>query len=142
MIFEWMRRDPATRAAWPKQWWAPLSVTRLKEMLRLGLPTSGILFFESGAFAAAAIMMGWLGASALAAHQIAFTCAGTTFMVTLGLSMAAGMRVSAAVGAKEAVGFESDPVTESEMPTSAQPLRLLLSSWTYPEPRTDLAIRQ
>ncbi len=101
VIFEWMRRDPAARAAWPKQWWAPLSMTRLKEMLRLGLPTSGILFFESGAFAAAAIMMGWLGASALAAHQIAFTCAGTTFMVTLGLSMAAGMRVSAAVGAKE-----------------------------------------
>ena len=101
VIFEWMRRDPAARAAWPKQWWAPLSTTRLKEMLQLGLPTSGILFFESGAFAAAAIMMGWLGASALAAHQIAFTCAGTTFMVTLGLSMAAGMRVSAAVGAKE-----------------------------------------
>jgi len=101
VIFEWMRRDPAARTAWPKQWWAPLSMTRLKEMLRLGLPTSGILFFESGAFAAAAIMMGWLGASALAAHQIAFTCAGTTFMVTLGLSMAAGMRVSAAVGAKE-----------------------------------------
>jgi len=101
VIFEWMRRDPAARVAWPKQWWAPLSTTRLKEMLQLGLPTSGILFFESGAFAAAAIMMGWLGAAALAAHQIAFTCAGTTFMVTLGLSMAAGMRVSAAVGANE-----------------------------------------
>lgn len=55
---------------------------------------------------------------------------------------AAELVSKAAVGAKEAVGFESDPVTESEMPTSAQPLRLLLSSWTYPEPRTDLAIRQ
>jgi hypothetical protein len=27
------------------------------------------------------------------------------------------------------------------MPSSKEPLRLLLSSWTYPEPRTDLAMR-
>jgi MATE family multidrug resistance protein len=101
VIFEWLRRDPATRGAWPRHWRAPLAGGRLKEMLKLGLPTSGILFFESGAFTAAAIMMGWLGAAPLAAHQIALSCAGTTFMVSLGLSMAAGMRVSAAVGAKE-----------------------------------------
>ena len=101
VLFEWLRRDPATRVAWPRSWWAPLSGARLKEMLKLGLPTSGILFFESGAFTAAAIMMGWLGAAPLAAHQIALSCAGTTFMVSLGLSMAAGMRVSAAVGAGE-----------------------------------------
>jgi len=100
-IFEWLRRDVAMRGAWPQRWWTPLSRVRLKEMLRLGLPTSGILFFESGAFTAAAIMMGWLGAAPLAAHQIALSCAGTTFMVSLGLSMAAGMRVSAAVGAGE-----------------------------------------
>jgi MATE family multidrug resistance protein len=101
VIFEWLRRDPAMRVAWPKRWWAPLSGARIKEMLTLGLPTSGILLFESGAFTAAAIMMGWLGAVPLAAHQIALSCAGTTFMVSLGLSMAAGMRVSAAVGAGE-----------------------------------------
>lgn len=101
VIFEWLRRDPATRVAWPRSWWAPLSGARVKEMLKLGLPTSGILFFESGAFTAAAIMMGWLGAAPLAAHQIALSCAGVTFMVSLGLSMAAGMRVSAAVGAGE-----------------------------------------
>ena len=101
VIFEWLRRDPAMRVAWPERWWAPLSGARIKEMLTLGLPTSGILLFESGAFTAAAIMMGWLGAVPLAAHQIALSCAGTTFMVSLGLSMAAGMRVSAAVGAGE-----------------------------------------
>ncbi|MBC7365998.1 MAG: MATE family efflux transporter [Undibacterium sp.] len=101
VIFEWLRRDPATRGAWPRRWWAPLERARLKEMLKLGLPASGILFFESGAFAAAAIMMGWLGAAPLAAHQIALSCVSTTFMVSLGLSMAAGMRVSGAVGAGE-----------------------------------------
>ncbi len=100
-IFLWLRRDPAMRPAWPKRWWAPLERARLREMLKLGLPTAGILFFESGAFAAAAIMMGWLGAAPLAAHQIAISCVSTTFMVLLGLSMASGMRISAAVGAKE-----------------------------------------
>ena len=33
-------------------------------------------------------------------------------------------------------------VAEFEMPTVKEPQRLLLSSWTYPEPRTDLAIRE
>lgn len=97
----WVRRDPAMRAAWPRHWFAPLSRPRLREMLHLGLPSSGMLMFESGAFTAATIMIGWLGAVPLAAHQIAISCVSTTFMISLGLSMAAGMRVSAAVGAGE-----------------------------------------
>ena len=49
--------------------------------------------------------------------------------------------VDAAKGAAESVGIETDDDGEVEMPTSKEPLRLLLSSWTYPEPRTDLAMR-
>ena len=48
----------------------------------------------------------------------------------------------AAKGAAESVGLETDEGGEIEMPTSKEPLRLLLSSWTYPEPRTDLAMRE
>ncbi len=101
VLFLWLRFDPAVRAAWPERWFAPLSRERIREMLRLGLPSSGMLTFESGAFTAAAVMMGWLGAVPLAAHQIAISCAATTFMVVLGFSMAAGMRVSTALGAGE-----------------------------------------
>jgi MATE family multidrug resistance protein len=101
VIFLWLQRDRALHAALPLRWWAPLSPARLREMLKLGLPASGMLLFESGAFTASAVMMGWLGAGALAAHQIAITCASTTFMFFLGLSMATGMRVSNAVGAGE-----------------------------------------
>lgn len=101
VIFLWLRRDPAFHAAWPRRWFAPLSADHLREMLQLGLPAAGMLLFESGAFAASAVMMGWLGAEPLAAHQIAISCVSTTFMFSLGLSMAAGMRVSAAVGAGE-----------------------------------------
>ena len=72
---------------------------RFREMLHLGVPAAGCLLFESGAFAAAALMMGWLGATALAAHQIALSCAAFTFMFPLGLSMAASIRISKARGA-------------------------------------------
>jgi MATE family multidrug resistance protein len=101
VLFEWVRRDPRLNAALPRRWLAPLSRVTLGEMLKLGLPASGMLLFESGAFAGSAVMMGWLGAVPLAAHQIAISCASTTFMFFLGLSMAAGMRISGAAGAGE-----------------------------------------
>ncbi len=100
-LFVWLRKDASLAKALPRKWWAPLSPGRVKEMLRLGVPASGMLLFESGAFAAAALMMGWLGTVALAAHQIAISCASFTFMFPLGISMAAGMRISQAVGAGE-----------------------------------------
>lgn len=101
VIFAWLRLDPVTRSAWPKHWFAPLSGARFREMLHIGLPASGMLFFESSAFTFATVMIGWLGAVPLAAHQIALTCASVAYMFPLGLSMAAGMRVSHAVGAGE-----------------------------------------
>lgn len=101
VIFMWLHHDPEMRAAWPRNWFAPVSRERLRRMLHIGLPTSGCLLFEGGAFGAATVMMGWLGAVSLAAHQIAISCAAMTFMVALGLSMAVGMRTSAAVGAGE-----------------------------------------
>jgi MATE family multidrug resistance protein len=101
VIFAWLRMDPAMRAAWPTRWFAPLSWDRLRRMLGVGLPVSGSLLFEGGAFGAATIMMGWLGAVPLAAHQIAISCAAFTFMFSLGLSMAVGIRMGAAAGAGE-----------------------------------------
>ncbi len=98
VIFGWLRLDPAMRPAWPVRWFAPLSGARLARMLGVGLPVSCSLLFEGGAFGAATIMMGWLGAVPLAAHQVAISCAAFTFMFSLGLSMAVGMRMSAALG--------------------------------------------
>jgi MATE family multidrug resistance protein len=84
---------------WPVHWWGRLEWVRLQEILRIGVPASGQLLFEVGAFTVAAWMMGRIGTVALAAHQIALSCASLTFMFPLGLSMAAGMRVSQALGA-------------------------------------------
>jgi len=101
VIYVWLRHDPAVRAAWPKRWFGNYSWARFREMLHVGLPASGMLLFESSAFAASSVMIGWLGTAPLAAHQIAITCASLAFMFPLGLSMATGMRVSRAVGAGE-----------------------------------------
>lgn len=100
-IFLWLRRDPAVRAAWPRQWLGDWSGARIREMFHVGLPAAGMLLFEATAFAVSSIMVGWLGSVPLAAHQIAISCASLAFMFPLGLSMATGMRVSHAVGAGE-----------------------------------------
>lgn len=90
IIAYWLRREP--RAS------GPLERRRFREMLDMGVPAAGSLLFESGAFSAAMLMMGWLGATALAAHQVALSCAAFTFMFPLGLSMAVSIRISKSRG--------------------------------------------
>jgi MATE family multidrug resistance protein len=85
----------------PAGWLRPLHWTRICSLLRIGLPASGQLLLEVTAFSMATIMMGWLGAVALAAHQIALSCAATTFMFPLGISMATTIRIGQALGAGE-----------------------------------------
>jgi len=68
------------------------------EILRLGWPISAGLLAESGLFLAAAIMMGWLGTVALAAHGIATQLLAVAFMVPLGLANAVTVRVGVAFG--------------------------------------------
>jgi MATE family multidrug resistance protein len=58
---------------------------------------------EVGVFMTAGILMGLLGPAALAAHQLVLNCAGITFMVPLGLSQAATVRVAYQLGAGHAL---------------------------------------
>lgn len=101
VIFLWLRRDARVRAAWPQRWFGGYSRARLGDMLHIALPAAGMLLFETTAFAFSGIMIGWLGAVPLAAHQIAITCASLAFMVPMGISLAAGMRASHALGSGE-----------------------------------------
>lgn len=70
----------------------------IKKILRLGLPSGFQYFFEVGAFSFAVIMIGWIGANQLAAHQIAINLASISFMGVLGISQAASIRVGNAMG--------------------------------------------
>lgn len=71
------------------------------EVFRLGMPIGLTMLAESGLFTASAIMMGWIGEEALAAHGIAVSIAAATFMVHLGLSSAATVRAGYAWGRKD-----------------------------------------
>lgn len=85
------------------RFWRPDWV-RFREIFRLGLPIGITLIMEIGLFASAGFMMGWIGMADLAAHQIALQCASVTFMVPLGLSQAATVRVGLAAGAGDPAG--------------------------------------
>jgi multidrug resistance protein, MATE family len=74
----------------------------LRQLVVVGAPISGAFLLEYGLFASAAILMGWIGTTALAAHQIALQVASILFMVPFGISMAATVRVGHAVGREDA----------------------------------------
>lgn len=82
-------------------WRARPNGTVLRDLLGLGLPASVQLLAECAAFAWAAIMVGWIGAIPLAAHQVAISFAAVTFMFPLGTAFAVSARMGEAVGAKE-----------------------------------------
>jgi MATE family multidrug resistance protein len=74
----------------------------MKQLVAVGAPISGSFLLEYGLFAAAALLMGWIGTTELAAHQIALQTAAVLFMVPYGISMAATVRVGQAVGRGDA----------------------------------------
>lgn len=78
-----------------------LGAPGLREQVREGLPMSFQYLLEGGAVAVAGVMIGWIGATALAANQIAFAIGAIIYMAPLGLSGAVGIRISQAVGAHE-----------------------------------------
>lgn len=73
--------------------WRPLAA-----MVRLGAPIGGHMVLEFGAFGAIGIAMGWLGAEALAGHQVALNLAAFAFMVPVGIAQAGTALVGKSVG--------------------------------------------
>ncbi len=78
------------------QW--KLSLTTMRELLRIGIPSSLQIGMEAAAFAVSGIIIGTLGAVPQAAHQIALSCASFAYMVSMGLAQAGSIRVSNAYG--------------------------------------------
>ncbi|HBH25304.1 MAG TPA: MATE family efflux transporter [Cytophagales bacterium] len=81
----------------PFQWGAKV----IGRILRLGFPMGMQFTFEVTTFSMAAIMMGWLGTVALAAHQIAINLASVSYMAATGISSAATIRVGNQLGQKD-----------------------------------------
>ena len=75
--------------------------TYFKPMLKIGIPSGVQFVFEVGAFAMAAIMMGWIGTRPLAAHQIAISLVSLSYMMASGISAASTVRVGNQIGRKD-----------------------------------------
>lgn len=82
------------------RWWR-FDGALMRRLLVIGLPISAAFALEIGLFSAAALLAGWIGTTALAAHQIALQAVGAIFMIPFGISMAATVRVGHAVGRGE-----------------------------------------
>lgn len=77
---------------------------RVWELLVLGFPAASQIGVEIGVFAVATTLIGKLGALPLASHQIALNTVSFTYMVPLGISSAAAVRVGQALGRRDAHG--------------------------------------
>lgn len=67
-------------------------------LYKLTIPSGLALFFEVGAFTFTFVMMGWLGSTAMAAHQVSLNFISAVYMVSAGISYAGGIRVGEARG--------------------------------------------
>ena len=76
---------------------------RIARLLRLGLPAAAHVMLEIGVFGLATALIARLDAVSLAGHQIALNMASLTFMVPLGISSAAAVRVGNLIGAGDPV---------------------------------------
>ena len=83
------------RADWP----------RYAQVWRLGVPIALTLSLEVTLFIAAVFLMGLISVESVAAHAIAIQLASLTFMVPMGLSQAATVRVGLAFGRADRDGI-------------------------------------
>ena len=96
----WYIRSNRTYAAYPLSTGLfRLNTQYLRELWRLGLPIGGTYAVEVGLFAFAALCMGTMGSTQLAAHQIALQIVSVAFMVPAGMSYAVTMRIGQHYGA-------------------------------------------
>jgi len=81
-----------------------IDIQRMSALLKLGAPAATQILCEIGAFSAATALCARLGPVPLAGHEIALNCAALTFMVPLGVSSAAAVRVGQQLGRRDPDG--------------------------------------
>jgi MATE family multidrug resistance protein len=83
--------------------WRP-DFAAIRRLLSLGFPSAMQILFEGAVFAVVTVLAARLDEASLAAHGIAVNVISITFMVPLGISSAAAVRVGQAVGRKDPHG--------------------------------------
>lgn len=78
-----------------------VKLSRIREILRIGIPTGIQISLESGAFAFSGLMAGWLGVQQQVAHQIGIYISSLTYLVSIGICTAGSIRVAYFFGKKD-----------------------------------------
>jgi len=99
-----LRRGKADPADWLR---AKVTGYPIRALLKIGVPSGFQYIFEVSAFAASAWIIGTLGATPLAAHQVAISLASISYMAATGLGAAATIRIGQAMGRKDLAGAKA-----------------------------------
>ena len=116
--------------------WLRPPLPELRRLLSLGTPIGVQMMLEIGAFGFSALMIGWLGTTPQAAHQVAIQVAALTYMAASGIGAAATIRVgrlrgAGQLGAARQAGFAAYWLTFAFMGAMA----LLLIATRHQVPR-------
>jgi len=83
--------------------WRP-DLARIRGLVRLGVPAALQMLFEGSVFGLVTVWAARLDEDSLAAHSVAVQVIATNFMIPLGISSAAAVRVGQAIGRKDSAG--------------------------------------
>ena len=89
-----LRKNPVMNQYFQNFSFREIRKKMLRKIIDLGLPSALQMLFEVTLFTAAIWLSGSIGKTSQAANQIALTLATTTFMLAMGLSVTAMIRVS------------------------------------------------
>jgi MATE family multidrug resistance protein len=106
MLLGFIRRRRLHRTAWVPWSREAMQWAGIRQLLVLGTPVGVQFSLEVWAFQICTLFAGRLGEVALAAHSIVLNLASLTFMVPLGISIAAVTRVGQRIGQRNMVGAQ------------------------------------
>jgi MATE family multidrug resistance protein len=107
LFFTWfILRNSRHKRYFVLAYFQPMVWKRVMSILKISIPIGLQLIVEVSTFGIGAVMMGWLGETPLAAHQVALGLATLTYMIALGVSQANTIRVSHQMGVKDYLALQ------------------------------------
>jgi len=102
LLVYFVRAADLVEGAWVPWSRDALDPRGLGQIVALGWPVALQVALEVLAFSGSTLVAGWIGATAIAAHQVTLNFAALSFMMPLGISQAAATRVGNLLGARAA----------------------------------------
>lgn len=112
LIFVFMPRYKKYRLHWKE---AQVKKNDLLSLNRLGWPIAIQMGIETASFSLVAIVLGWMGTTTLAAHQVMVNISSMLFMFYVGIGNAVSIRVSNYSGLKDVRGVRHAAFAGYEM---------------------------